>query len=66
MKGGAWLAGLLLAVPAAAHDLVTAEAAQGYLARQQQLRQAASQGSGQARAAASAGSKSRAHARLRR
>ncbi|HWA13027.1 MAG TPA: hypothetical protein VHA15_08035 [Burkholderiales bacterium] len=53
MKGGAWLAGLLLAVPAAAHDLVTAEAAQGYLARQQQLRQAASQGSGQARAAAS-------------
>jgi hypothetical protein len=53
MKAWAGLAALLLAVPAAAHDLVTAEAAQAYLARQQQLRHVVSHGGGNARAAAS-------------
>jgi hypothetical protein len=51
MKAPGWLAGLLLAVPAAAHDLVTAESAQAYLATQARLRQAIAQGSGQAAAA---------------
>lgn len=52
MRSCAWFAALLLSLPAAAHDLVTAEAAQGYLARQQQLGQAIAQGPQRERAAA--------------
>lgn len=54
MKGWcACIGAALFAWPAAAHDLVTAEAAQAYLARQQQLRQSIDQAMPVQRAAAS-------------
>jgi hypothetical protein len=55
MRFRAWLLAALLAGPAPAHDLVTAESAQAWLAQQQQLRSQAEQGAPQARAAALVG-----------